>query len=81
MSALGGDDGNFGVVGVIGTFDRATDVFPNSGQTTARRSLRAADETFQKTLPQPALAPTTPVSIRLQKIWQGRSASGHRATK
>jgi hypothetical protein len=36
MGLLGNDDGNFSIVGVLGTMDRATDVFPNSGQTTVR---------------------------------------------
>jgi hypothetical protein len=39
MSAIGRDDGNFGVVTVLGTLDRATDVAPNSGQLTSRRSV------------------------------------------
>ncbi len=39
MLLLGYDDGNFSMVGVIGTVDRATDVFPNSGLTTARHSI------------------------------------------
>lgn len=39
MSLLGNDDGNFTIVGVIGTIDRPTDVFPNSGQTTVRRGI------------------------------------------
>lgn len=38
MGLLGNDDGNFSIVGVLGTMDRATDVFPNSGQTTVRFS-------------------------------------------
>jgi hypothetical protein len=37
MSLLGNDDGNFSLVGVLGTFDHATDVFPNSGFATSRR--------------------------------------------
>jgi hypothetical protein len=39
MSLLGNDDGNFTIVGVIGTIDRPTDIFPNSGQTTVRRGI------------------------------------------
>lgn len=39
MTALGNDDGNFTIVGVIGTVDRPTDVFPNTGQTTVRRAI------------------------------------------
>ena len=42
MRKLGNDDGNFTVVGVIGTFERATDFFPNAGQTQIRRSLVTA---------------------------------------
>lgn len=37
MSALGNDDGSFSFVGAIGTLDRLTDVFPNSGQVSVRR--------------------------------------------
>ena len=36
LRALGDDDGNFTIVGVIGTIDRPTDVFPNSGASTIR---------------------------------------------
>jgi Macroglobulin domain MG4 len=39
MLLLGNDDGNFSLVGVIGTIDRATDVFPNTGETTVRRGI------------------------------------------
>ncbi|HEX2722459.1 MAG TPA: hypothetical protein VHM24_06040 [Gemmatimonadaceae bacterium] len=39
MSALGNDDGNFSLAGVIGTNDRPTDVFPNTGQTAVRRGI------------------------------------------
>ena len=39
MSMLGNDDGNFTIVGVVGTEDRPTDVFPNSGASTVRRSI------------------------------------------
>lgn len=39
MNLLGNDDGNFTIVGVIGTVDRPTDVFPNTGQTTVRRAV------------------------------------------
>lgn len=31
MQALGNDDGRFALVGAVGTLDRPTDVFPNSG--------------------------------------------------
>ncbi|MGH2359247.1 MAG: hypothetical protein ACRDGM_01725, partial [bacterium] len=37
MSTLGNDDGNFSFVGAVGTLDRLTDVFPNSGQVSVRR--------------------------------------------
>ena len=36
MQMLGNDDGNFGMVGVIGTPDRPTDLFPNTGSTAVR---------------------------------------------
>jgi len=39
MSLLGNDDGNFTIAGVIGTIDRPTDIFPNSGQVTVRRGI------------------------------------------
>jgi hypothetical protein len=42
MSLLGNDDGNFSFVGVIGTMDRATDVFPNTGEMIVRRGIGAS---------------------------------------
>lgn len=39
---LGGDDGNFTFVGVVGTPDRPTDVFPNGGYSSVRFSFAAA---------------------------------------
>ena len=36
LQLLGNDDGNFAFVGTIGTVDRPTDIFPNSGAGTAR---------------------------------------------
>lgn len=39
MSMLGNDDGNFSFAGVIGTIDRATDIFPNTGEATVRRGI------------------------------------------
>jgi hypothetical protein len=38
MSALGGDDGNFDVVGIVGVLERPTDVVPNSGFVAVHRS-------------------------------------------
>jgi hypothetical protein len=38
MSALGGDDGNFDVVGIVGVLERPTDVVPNSGSVSVRRT-------------------------------------------
>jgi hypothetical protein len=38
MTALGNDDGNFSFAGLVGTADRATDVFPNTGHITVRRA-------------------------------------------
>ena len=38
MSLLGNDDGNFGIVGVMGTVTRPTDVFPNAGASLVRRN-------------------------------------------
>jgi len=38
MSALGGDDGNFDVVGIVGVLERPTDVVPNAGSVAVRRS-------------------------------------------
>ena len=42
MARVGGDDGNFSIGGVIGTRDRPTDIFPNSGTTTVRRGFGVA---------------------------------------
>ena len=42
MQMFANDDGNFGMVGVIGTFDRPTDVFPNTGSTVVRPTDGAA---------------------------------------
>lgn len=42
MARVGGDDGNFSIGGVIGTRDRPTDIFPNTGQTTVRRDFGIA---------------------------------------
>jgi len=39
MSALGNDDGNFSFAGVVGTADRATDVFPNAGHVSVHRTV------------------------------------------
>jgi hypothetical protein len=39
MSALGNDDGNFSFAGLVGTADRATDVFPNAGHVSVRRTV------------------------------------------
>lgn len=36
FTALGNDDGRFGFVGLVGTVDRPTDYFPNSGAVAAR---------------------------------------------
>lgn len=36
MKALGSDDGNFGLVGVVGTSDRPTDFMPNTGAISVR---------------------------------------------
>jgi hypothetical protein len=76
MSALGSDDGNFGVVGVIGTFDRATDVFPNSGQTTARRSLGAVEGRLEHVSPRSAFPVMAAAPSHVQEIWRTRSGSG-----
>ncbi len=42
MSLFFNDDGNFSIVGVIGTRDRPTDIFPNAGQTAVRRGIGIA---------------------------------------
>lgn len=39
MSQLGNDDGSFDMVGVVGTLDRPTDVVPNTGGISVRRSI------------------------------------------
>lgn len=38
MTLLGNDDGNFGIVGIVGTAERPTDIFPNSGAGQVRRN-------------------------------------------
>lgn len=53
MSRLSSDDGNFSIVGVIGTAIRPTDVFPNAGQGLVRRgnvSQGSFEITGQKSL-------------------------------
>jgi hypothetical protein len=39
MFAFGNDDGNFTMVGVIGTLDRPTDLFPNTGSNPVRPTV------------------------------------------
>jgi hypothetical protein len=73
MSALGSDDGNFGLVGVIGTSDRPTDVFPNSGQTTARRSVGVGDDGLQQLSPRRSIAPIALAAPRMQEAWRTRA--------
>jgi hypothetical protein len=77
MSVLGNDDGNFGFVGVIGVFDRPTDVFPNSGQATARRSIvpTVSPESFSR------MPFVTEPSAASQEAWQARFESRRRAAK
>ncbi|HZJ01074.1 MAG TPA: Ig-like domain-containing protein [Gemmatimonadaceae bacterium] len=38
MSLLANDEGNFGIVGIVGTPDRPTDIFPNTGAGLVRRN-------------------------------------------
>lgn len=70
MSVIGSDDGNFGLVGVIGTFDRPTDLFPNSGQTTSRRALGLMEETLGHATPTRSTGRNEVQSSRVQQIWR-----------
>lgn len=54
MSLLGNDDGNFTFVGVMGTIDRPTDVFPNAGQIAVRRGTVVAGIRGSQVRPMPA---------------------------
>ena len=60
MLLLGNDDGNFTIVGVIGTIDRPTDVFPNSGQTTVRRGIGVSSTMNVEVTGSPPNTPTPP---------------------
>jgi hypothetical protein len=63
MSMLGNDEGNFSFVGVIGTVDRPTDVFPNAGNGTVRRSVGISPSVLgAKVVP-------SPVSARIPIPW------------
>ena len=42
MSMLGNDDGNFNITGLVGTADRGTDIIPNNGEISVRRSVGVA---------------------------------------
>jgi hypothetical protein len=78
MSALGNDDGRFALVGTIGIFERATDIFPNSGQTTAR-SVGATAQSWENLSRMPSL--TEPNAASRQEIWRTRFEIRRRATK
>ena len=57
MSLMAGEDGNFAIAGVFGTRDRATDIFPNAGQTVVRRAIGAASASNElRTLRAPLLS-------------------------
>jgi Bacterial Ig-like domain (group 1) len=63
VSMLGNDDGNFSFVGVIGTVDRPTDVFPNAGNGTVRRSVGVSPSVLG------ARVVPSPVSARIPVPW------------
>ena len=79
MSLLGNDDGNFTIAGVIGTIDRPTDVFPNSGQATVRRGIGASSTmNVVSDRPQGLIPASTSTSgsycITGRTTWDARSA-------
>jgi hypothetical protein len=76
MSALGNDDGRFAFVGTIGIFERATDIFPNSGQTTAR-SVGTTPQSWENLSRMPSFTERTAAS--LQEIWRTRFEMRRRA--
>ncbi|MEX2284889.1 MAG: hypothetical protein WEE89_20545 [Gemmatimonadota bacterium] len=51
LAAIGNDDGNFSLVGIIGTVDRPTDVFPNSGATLVRPAATGANSRTRAPMP------------------------------
>lgn len=63
MSMLGNDEGNLSFVGVIGTVDRPTDVFPNAGNGTVRRSVAVSPSVPG------ARAVPSPVPARIPVPW------------
>jgi len=65
MSMLGNDEGNFSFVGVIGTQDRPTDFFPNTGNGTVRRSVGVTTSVLAA-----PIAPS-PESARIPRPWKG----------
>ena len=64
MSLLGNDDGNFTYVGVIGTVDRPTDIFPNAGAGTARRSLGISPSVLAARIAPSVLSASGPATWR-----------------
>jgi hypothetical protein len=72
MLLLGNDDGNFSLVGVIGTMDRPTDVFPNSGLITVRRGIGVSS-----TMNVVSDRPRIPVAVHNPVSWESLAARAH----
>jgi hypothetical protein len=72
MLLLGNDDGNFSLVGVIGTMDRATDVFPNSGQTIVRHGIGVSS-----TMSVASDRPRGPAATHNPVRWESLAARAH----
>jgi hypothetical protein len=63
MSLLGNDEGNFSFVGVIGTVDRPTDAFPNTGNGTVRRSVGVSPSVLG------AKVVASPTTVTIPEAW------------
>jgi hypothetical protein len=72
MLLLGNDDGNFSLVGVIGTIDRPTDVFPNSGLITVRRGIGVSS-----TMNDVSNRPRGPAAAHNPVSWESLDARAH----
>jgi hypothetical protein len=72
MSLLGNDDGNFSFVGVIGTMDRATDVFPNTGEMAVRRGIGVSS-----TMNVVSDRPRGPAAAHNPVSWESLAARAH----
>lgn len=70
MAGVGSDDGNLSIAGVIGTRDRPTDIFPNTGTTTVRRAFGVP--TTGNVLTDLGRIPARPGAR--SRTWRGRTA-------